>query len=311
MFAIDPNNSNHVLALGLGTGIGGMHVSYDKATTWKKTQSLKTYGERYLWDGLEFDSTSFNSTLQITTDVYYSTPYKRDTGIRKSPGEMPNSKSTLNENEVGLYKSTDGGETFTLVINNKKLADGIIKVTNSGDVYVGNQYGLFLINKVNNTIEKTYLENDGDTNYSKGITGLDVVNNTIYAQTWDGIYTLENDVLTKITNDSYINKWPQFIEVSKSNPNHIIYQVRQTVDNYYVSYTIVSFDGGSTWQYATNIRNSLFFKSNWEGREKLYIIDPSDDNNVIAFGSDDLVRSTDGGLNFKQTKGISNMMQGR
>ena len=52
-----------------------MHVSYDKATTWKKTTSLKTYGERYLWDGLEFDPTSYDELFQISKDVYYSTPY--------------------------------------------------------------------------------------------------------------------------------------------------------------------------------------------------------------------------------------------
>lgn len=310
MFAIDPNNSNHVLALGLGTSVGGIHVSYDQSNTWKKTTSIKTNGERYLWDGLEFDPTSYDESTQVTKDVYLSIPYARDTGIRQSPTTQPSSKSPLSETQVGLYKSTDGGESFTLIINDKKLADGIIKVTNSGDVYVGNQYGLFLIDKENSSIKKAYLENDASADYSKGITGLDVVDNTIYAQTWDGIYKLENDVLTKITNESYLNKWPQFLEVSKSNPNHIIYQVRQTVDNYYVSNTVVSFDGGLTWQSATNERNSLFFRSNWEGREKLYIIDPADDNNVIAFGSDDLVRSVDGGLHFKQTNGISNMMQG-
>lgn len=310
MFAIDPHNSNHVLALGLGTSVGGMHVSYNQATTWKKTVSLPTYGERYLWDGLEFDPTSYDDSLQITKDAYYSTPYERDTGIRNSPSVKPTLKSSLKENQVGLYKTTDGGENFTLIINDKKLADGIVKVTNSGDIYLGNQYGLFLIDKENNSIKKAYLENDAMSDYSKGITGLDVVDNTIYAQNWDGIYKLENDTLTKITNDNYINKWPQFLEVSKSDPNHIIYQARQTLNNYYVSYTIVSFDGGNTWQYASNERNSLFFKSNWEGREKLYIIDPANDNNVITFGSDDLVRSVDGGLHFKQTKGISNMMQG-
>ena len=105
MFAIDPHNSSHVLALGLGKSIGGMHVSYDQANTWKKTCSLKSYGERYLWDGLEFDPTTYDETAQITKDVYYSTPYKRDTAIRKSPSEEPTSNSPLQNNEVGLYKS--------------------------------------------------------------------------------------------------------------------------------------------------------------------------------------------------------------
>ena len=310
MFAIDPHNSNHVLALGLGTINGAMYISTDKADTWKKTQSFPTSGARYLWDGLEFDPVSYDSTKNLTTDVYFSTPYDRDTGIRKSPSEKPGTNSVLQESQIGLYKSTDGGETFALIINDKRLADGIVKITDDGEVYVGNQYGLFLIDKENASVEKTYLENDAEADYSKGITGLDVVQNTIYAQTWEGIYKLENDALTKITNDSYINTWPQFLEVSESNPNHIIYQARKAVDNYYVNKTVVSFDGGDTWEYVSNEKNSLFFNANWEAREKLYIIDPADDNNVMTFGCDDLVRSTDGGLNFKQAKGISNLMQG-
>ena len=311
MFAIDPNNSNHIVSLGLGTKVGAMHISYDGATTWRKTDfSFKSSGARYLWDGLEFDPTSYEETSQSSKCVYFSSPYDRDTAIRTSPSTKPSSNSSLPESEVGLYLSTDGGETFSLAINDKKLADAIIKITNDGDIYVGSQYGLFLIDKENKTIEKSYFINDPDVDYSKGITGLDVVNNTIYAQTWDGIYKIENDTLTKITNDSYLNKWPQFLEVSQSNQNHMIYQVRRDVNNYYVNDTVVSFDGGSTWITATNERNSLLFQSSWEAREKLYIIDPSDDNMVITFGNDDLVISQDGGKTFKQTKGISNMMQG-
>lgn len=276
----------------------------------KTSFSYPSSGARYLWDGLEFDPTTFDENSNITTNVYFSSPFDRDTAIRVSPKEEPDSNCPQQENQVGLYLSTDGGETFTLIINDKKLADGIVKITNSGDVYIGNQYGLFLINKQNMSIEKAYLENDATIDYSKGVTGLDVVGNIVYVQTWDGIYTLKDDVLTKITNENYLNKWPQFLEVSNSNPNHIIYQVRRDVNNYYVNDTVVSFDGGNTWQSAANERDSLFFKSNWQAREKLYIIDPTDDNNVITFGCDDLVRSIDGGISFKQTKCISNMMQG-
>ena len=311
MFAIDPNNSDHVVALGLGTIVGAMHVSYDGATTWHKTNfSFKSSGARYLWDGLEFDPTTFDETTYTTKNVYFSSPYDRDTAIRTSPSTKPSSNSTLPESEVGLYLSTDGGETFSLAINDKKLADAIVKITDDGDIYVGSQYGLFLIDKENKTIDKSYFTNDPTIDYSKGITGLDVVGNTVYAQTWDGIYKVENNTTIKITNDNYLNKWPQFLEVSASNPDHMVYQVRRDVNNYYVNDTVVSFDGGSTWTTATNERNSLLFQSSWEAREKLYIIDPSNDNKVITFGNDDLVMSQDGGRTFKQTKGISNMMQG-
>ncbi|MBQ2938448.1 MAG: hypothetical protein IJE05_06215 [Clostridia bacterium] len=313
MFAIDPHNTNHVLALGssLKDSIGGMHVSYNMAETWKKTQNFSTYGYRYLWDGLEFDPTSYDSQTGYSMDVYFSIPYKRDTDIRVDPQVEVETKSQLKENEVGLYKSSDGGETFTLIINDAKLADGIVKITDNGEIYIGNQYGLFLINKETYEIKETYLQNDPSVDYSKGITGLDVVGNTIYAQTWDGIYTLINGELTKITNENYrSSRWPQFVEVSKSNPNHIVIQYRRNVKSYYVNDTSVSFDGGKTWQTAIANNNTTFYKSSWLSREKTYIIDPSDDNNVITFGADTLMRSSDGGKNFIQVSGISNLMQG-
>lgn len=250
MFAIDPHNSNHVLAVGLGT-CGGIYVSYDKAETWAKysDQSLSYYGARYVWDGLEFDPTSYDKDENLTLDAYYSIPYKRDSEIRTSTENPSKNYSSLEENEVGLYKSTDGGKTFELIINDEKLADGIVRITENGDVYVGNQYGLFLIDKENNKIKASYLENDGEKDFAKGVTGLDVVQNTIYAQTWDGIYTLNGEELTKITNENYKSEnWPQFLTVSKSNPNHLIYQYRSSVTNYYVNNTVVSFDGGKTWK---------------------------------------------------------------
>ena len=311
MFAIDPFNPQHVLALGLGTIVGAMHVSYDGATTWQKTEfSLKSSGARYLWDGLEFDPTSYDASTNTTNRVYFSTPYQRDTGIRKTPSTQPQTNSPLTADQVGLYQSTDGGENFTLVINDARLADGIVKITDNGAIYVGSQHGLFLIDGKTFTVKKTYLENDATADYAKGVTGLAVVANQVYVQTWDGIFRLENENLLKITNSNYPNLWPQFLTVSSSNPNHMIYQVRKDVNNYYVNNTVVSFDGGQTWQVATNEKDALFFRSSWIAREKLYVIDPTDDNNVITFGSDDLVRSTDGGLTFQQTQGISNMMQG-
>ena len=314
MFAIDPNNNNHLVALGLGTGVGAFHVSYDKAQTWTKTFSMKTNGARYLWDGLEFDPTSFDSNENKTTDLYFSTPYDRDTYIRETPNTKPDSRAVLEANQVGLYKSTDGGQTFTLVKNDVTLADGIIKITDNGDVYLGNQYGLFKINKTDYSVTSyAEFENDPNTDYSKGVTGLDVVGNTIYVQTWEGIYTLENETITKITTTSYRDKWPQFLEVSKSNPNHMIYQVRSSIttsNSYYSTNVVVTKDGGQTWTDSQNNKKSLFNQGDWHGREKVFIIDPSDDDRVITFGSDDLLISTDGGLNFKQANGISNMGQG-
>lgn len=314
MFAIDPNNINHVATLGLSeySTVGGIHISYDKAETWNKTFQIGIKGYRYLWDGLEFDPTSYDSAKKCSTDLYFSTPYKRDTQIRTTlTDNRPLTK--LEQNEVGLYKSNDCGETFSLIINDPKVADGIIKFTNEGKLYIGNQYGLFLINTSENKIEKSYseFENDPSIDSTKGVTGLDVVGNVIYVQTWDGIFKVENDTVTKITTDTYDARWPQFLTVSKTNPNHMVYQFRGDVNNYYTTLINVTFDGGKTWQISkANLETTFYHNVNFASREKAFIIDPSKDSNVITFGGDNIFRSSDGGLNFVQASGVSNMMQG-
>lgn len=317
MFAIDPHNTNHVATLGLSqySNVGGIHISYDKAETWNKTLKIGIKGYRYLWDGLEFDPTSYNSSKNYSTDLYFSTPYKRDTQIRTKPTDY-RLLTTLQENEVGLYKSSDCGETFSLIINDPKVADGIIRFTDDGKLYIGNQYGLFLINTKTNKIEKEYTEFKNDPNKTveastKGVTGLDVVGNTLYIQTWDGIYTLENEKITKITTDTYDTRWPQMLTVSKSNPNHMVYEFRGSVTNYFTTLVNVTFDGGKTWQISkANLDTTFYYNVNFASREKAFIIDPSDDNNVITLGGDNAFRSSDGGINFVQASGISNMMQG-
>ena len=317
MFAIDPHNSNHVATLGLSqySNVGGIHISYDKAETWNKTLKIGIRGYRYLWDGLEFDPTSYDAGKNYSTDLYFSIPYKRDTQIRTKPSDY-RLLTTLKENEVGLYKSDDCGENFTLIINDPKVADGIIRFTDDGKLFIGNQYGLFLINTQTNKIEKEYTEFSNDPNASveastKGVTGLDVVGNVIYVQTWDGIYTLENDTITKITNDNYDTRWPQMLTVSKSNPNHMVYEFRGSVTNYFTTLVNVTFDGGKTWQISkANLDTTFYYNVNFASREKAFIIDPSDDTNVVTFGGDNVFRSNDGGLNFVQASGISNMMQG-
>lgn len=317
MFAIDPHNTNHVATLGLSqySNVGGIHISYDKAETWNKTLKIGIKGYRYLWDGLEFDPTSYDSSKNYSTDLYFSTPYKRDTQIRTKPTDY-RLLTTLQENEVGLYKSSDCGETFSLIINDPKVADGIIRFTDDGKLYIGNQYGLFLINTKTNKIEKEYTEFKNNPNKTveastKGVTGLDVVGNTLYIQTWDGIYTLENEKITKITTDTYDTRWPQMLTVSKSNPNHMVYEFRGSVTNYFTTLVNVTFDGGKTWQISkANLDTTFYYNVNFASREKAFIIDPSDDNNVITLGGDNAFRSSDGGINFVQASGISNMMQG-
>lgn len=336
MFAIDPVNSKHVLAAGLGNRDRegyGMWRSDDMCETWNATAPLCIGGERYIWDGLEFDPTSSNGS--ICTDVYYSAPYMRDRTLRMNSYDLPPLYSEIDKSKAGLYKSVDGGDTFTHISADERLSDGILKITDSGRIFIGNQHGLFEVDKNGNIVAKMF-ENQ-ITNYNEtvtrqirgtdntcqilkcnmGITGLDCVGNVLYAQTWDGIYRIDTgsglsyEMITEGGN--YPDVWGQMIEVSPVNPNRMIFMGRE---NYSASLSCwwnpawVSQDGGKNWNKCKAVNTSVFTGANWEGREKLFIMDPQDEKRVLMFGSDTVMISDDGGRNFIQSNGISNMMVG-
>jgi uncharacterized repeat protein (TIGR02543 family) len=337
MFAIDPVNYNHVVNLSYG---GYINLSFDGAETWETQSNVYTVindsgvevskstfnfnGHRYYWEGLAIDPTSYSEQLNYCTDIYLSLLNDRDTYSRTNANKATGQYG-VSDRTIGLYKSFDGGKTFAKISTDEtdaQLSDGILKITDGGAIFIGNQYGLFEVdnggNIVNSYLTDSYKEGykaDGTLLYVKensGITGLDVVGDTIYAQTWEGIYTIVGGVVTKITDDATYKttSWGQFLTVSQTNPQHMIYQYRQDVNNAYLNDTAVSFDGGKTWTTATCNNLATFTGSSWISREKVFIIDPSNDNRVITFGEDTLVFSDDGGKTFLGCSGISNICVG-
>ncbi len=336
MFAIDPVNSKHVLAAGLGNRDRegyGMWRSDDMCETWNATQQLCIGGERYIWDGLEFDPTSSNGS--ICADVYYSAPYMRDRNLRINAYELPTLYGEMDKAKAGLYKSVDGGDTFTQISSDERLSDGILKITDKGRAFIGNQHGLFEVdesgkivaelfeNKItdyNETVIRQIRGTDKTCNILKcnmGVTGLDCVGNVLYVQTWDGIYRIDTDkglTYENITDGgNYPDVWGQMIEVSPKNPKRMIFMGREGYSNQvscWVNPAWISEDGGKNWQKCKAVNASVFTGANWQGREKQFIMDPQDEKRVLMFGSDTVMISEDGGKNFTQANGISNMMVG-
>ncbi len=336
MFAIDPVNSKHVLAAGLGNRDKegyGMWRSDDMCETWHATQQLCIGGERYIWDGLEFDPTSSNGS--ICTDVYYSAPYMRDRSLRMNAYELPPLYGDMDKAKAGLYKSVDGGNVFKLVGADERLSDGILKITDSGRVFIGNQHGLFeadgdgnivaalfenVITDYNETVTRQIRGTDKTCSVLKcnmGVTGLDCVGNVLYVQTWDGIYKIDTDrslACEAITEGgNYPDVWGQMIEVSPIDQNRMIFMGREGYANQvscWVNPAWISEDGGKNWQKCRAVNASVFTAADWQGREKLFIMDPQDEMRVLMFGSDTVMLSDDGGKNFTQANGISNMMAG-
>lgn len=344
MFAIDPKNSSHAVCMSAVN-----YYSYDKAENWEMGEMPEGFnisGVRYLASGLTFDETSFNGTY--CEDLYFSTPFLKDTSLRYSPTAFAEKKNNLSKENAGLYRSTDGGKSFQIFSNDIRLADGIVNITNDGRLFVGSPWGLFEVDKdtgeiyeymqfsnqvlkdIDGEIQKDNYNNDGKASfmlYGKlreyeniynvymGVTGLDFVGNDIFVQTFLGIYKVSKDrTIKKITNDDTypVNRWGQYFAISKSNPNHIVFSFRgYTLENPYSNEVIFSNDGGKTWKKSEGDNKTLFLQNNnWYGRERSFIIDPSNNNTIITLSSDTLFISENGGETFKQVSGISNMMVG-
>ncbi len=336
MFAIDPVNSKHVLAAGLGNhdreGFG-MWRSDDMCETWNATARLSIGGERYIWDGLEFDPTSVKG--DICTDVYYSAPYMRDRTMRMNSYELPDLYDELDKAKAGLYKSTDGGDTFEHLNSDERLSDGILKITQSGRVFIGNQHGLFEADGDGNIVA-TLFENK-ITDYTEkvtrkvratgedfqilkcnmGVTGLDCVGNVLYVQTWDAVYKIDTDEGLSYENitegGNYPDVWAQMITVSPVNQNRMIFMGRDTYTkerSCWDNPAFVSEDGGRTWTRSQTLNAATVMNTGMDMREKVFIMDPQNEMRVLTFGADSVMISDDGGKTFMQANGVSNMMVG-
>lgn len=336
MFAIDPANSKHVLAAGLGNRDRegyGMWRSDDMCETWNATAPLCIGGERYIWDGLEFDPTSFDG--KICMDVYYSAPYMRDRTLRMNSYDLPDLYDQIDKSKAGLYKSVDGGDTFKQISSDERLSDGILKITDSGRVFIGNQHGLFEADE-NGKIVAVLFENK-ITDYNEkvtravratgkefqilkcnmGVTGLDCVGNVLYVQTWDAIYKidtakgLEYECITEGGN--YPDVWAQMVEVSPTNPDRMIFMGRETYTeerSCWDNPAFMSEDGGKTWTKSQALNASTVMGTDMNIREKLFIMDPQNEMRVLTFGADSVMISENGGKTFMQANGVSNMMLG-
>lgn len=345
ILGIDPKNNDHAVCLSKT-----MFYSLDGAKSWNESavpNNYDVYGERYLQNGVAFDETSYDG--DICKNVYFSAPFLRDVKMLQSPKNLLEKQNSLPLEMAGLYYSTDGGKTFELFINDIRLSDGMIVFNSENKMIVGSIWGLFEVdtitkqviafeqfyNPVLKDVDNIQIENGkiNADNYNNdvndivgyeniyrlymGVTGLDVVGDTVYFQTWYGLYTLKNGTITKInstngTNGYPENHWGQYLQVSKTNPKHMAIAYKHySIDNAYTNDIKVSFDGGESWIKAEGDNNSLFLKNNnWYSRVMRFVIDPSNDKNVVTFCSDVVFNSNDGGLKFKQVNGISNMMVG-
>lgn len=317
--AIDPVNNKHVVAIGIGS-FTGFEYSYDQGQTWGRKQNFTTiWGHRYSREGLAFDPSSYDSKKKICTKVYFSTPYNLDVDTR-FPDLYPEraEANELNDETAGIYASNDGGETFTQVTN--LCPDGIVKVSKNGKfVYVGSSKGLCYSDDNGKTFKK-YTGKFVD----EEITGMDLINDKLYVQTFTEIWTIDTDLnIKQIESPNYpsafpsgsgydINVYTFSLKVSPSDPNYMMMSVREVYPDYYLIIPYYSHDGGLNWTSWMYDQKTImnFGLTRATSREKIFIWNPKDKNIITTFGDDFLMRSTDGGVSWFCVNSVSNIMLG-
>ena len=299
---IDPNNTKRVIAIGCNSGASdknGPYLSTDGGDTWKQTMSAKVVSYRDYRRQIAFDPTSKDDKIGGSKIVYWS----RDDDKYDKAGE---------EIKPCLYKSEDGGETWTELPNTKDYGGAEIAVhPETGALYVANQNGFFKSTDQGKTFKKVVNE---------AINSMTVIKsqpNNVYIAKADGVYVSTNsgDSFKKVSQD-YPFTAPFYLSVSPADPNRMMLQNYVGDDNSKLFY---SHDGGKTFSRCDKDNENGVNEYRWPSdtwipycvRQNPTAFHPTDKNIVLTYGGDFVMRSTDGGKSFKwSNNGYTGMMTG-
>lgn len=292
-FSIDPKNPSYVVAVGINSSpfnTNGLYISEDGGKSWKFTKMMLVKGHRDVREAIAYDESSYNQEKNRCMVAYWSTAYETEDNY-------------LEENEKGLYKTTDGGYTWNLV--NNYLSDGTIKINPyTGDVYVSRKDGIYYSSDKGESFEKII---------DAFVTGFDLTSQkdqkiNVYYCNNEGTYiSKDGRNFDKIQSSSYPTKGPMNIKVSPINSNKMLLIDRQGT---YQNYPYYSIDGGKTWKNST-LSDELSFMP-YNNRMSIPMWSTVDENKVwIHTQGDYASSSTDSGKTFKwDSNGITGILSG-
>ncbi len=292
-FSIDPKNPSYVVAVGINSSpfnTNGLYISEDGGKSWKFTKMMLVKGHRDVREAIAYDESSYNQEKNRCMVAYWSTAYETEDNY-------------LEENEKGLYKTTDGGYTWNLV--NNYLSDGTIKINPyTGDVYVSRKDGIYYSSDKGESFEKIV---------DAIVTGFDLTSqkdqkiNVYYCNNEGAYISKDGRNFDKIQSSSYPTKGPMNIKVSPINSNKMLLIDRQGT---YQNYPYYSIDGGKTWKNST-LSDELSFMP-YNNRMSIPMWSTVDENKVwIHTQGDYASSSTDSGKTFEwDSNGITGILSG-
>ena len=293
--AIDPNNADRVIAVAGNSGPSfsepsyhGIYLSTDRGRSWRIVQEANICGYRDIREQLAWDPGSGDAAMGSQIAYWSRADSSYCNSTRK--GEVA----------PGLYKTIDGGQTWSLIDNSAAYGQSILAVhPTQGYVYAARADGF-------------YKSVDGGVTFSRKeegvITGLDVIvtqPNRVYLSKGDGIYLSEDsgDTFEKVATTNY-PEGAFFVKVSPANPQRMM--VQQTVASFDQPW-YYSHDGGATWTRTVNDASLSFLPLN-RGRRMYPVWHPTNENTVWSVGGDWVTKSTDGGKTLQWSNAGSSMI---
>jgi photosystem II stability/assembly factor-like uncharacterized protein len=284
--AIDPHNPTRVLSIGANSvpfDFHGIWLSTDQAASWKSVLPFRMSGSADRREQIAFDPNTFDRQKNLTTDVYWS----RLGEDKPMWGKV--------ESTPALYKSTDGGETWTELPDTAHLATGIVRVHPKarGVVYVANKGGVWRSDDAAGSFTRVW---EGQA------TGLDVSvaqPDSLWLTDASGVYKSADRGAswshiggTDLARDGYALR---HIKVSPVDPKLAVLW-RDDVDGYDESW-YHSTDGGVTWKESTTDSTLAFLPRNERWSHGAW--HPKNAKTLINNGGDWPTRSDDGGKTYR------------
>ena len=293
-FAIDPKNPNRCLAVGDNAGnayyqYDGIYLSTDRGASWTQALPKANRPNEKAREQIAYDPGSFDPKRGYCTVAYWA--------------EEGNDA----EAEGRIYKTTDGGESWTQIADGPAYSGGkrttLLKVAPvGGTVYLANDSGF-------------YKSTDGGATFTRkadgNFTSLDVIATrprAVYITTGDTL-SVSNDggeTFTAIPHTGIDGFYR--VKVSPADPQRMLCQNPKT------NARCFSNDGGKTW-----VKSAGNFQKSWFPPEILYddrarLVAWSPLNPKIAWGigpGDIITQTTDGGATFQwANNGNNGMMTG-
>ena len=293
--AIDPTNNKRAALVSTHNEsfTAGLQFTTNQGESWSLVDGtkLKTTESHDFRTQIAFDESSYDATLDGCKVIYWTT------NLHKSDAD-----------KGGLYKSTDGGEHWSLIPNTQQYERCNIAVhPTTGDVYLSNSSGLFKSTNGGESFTSVY---SGDIHY---LTTTKSEPDSLYFTTDNALYVYDtvSGSSTQRNVSGYPTECANFISVAPSDPNYMLvtrdkitYKGGSSGGGWTTNY--YSHDGGKTWNQSKNDTTGAFIS--FQGRENPTSFHPTNPKIVIKLGGDFIMRSEDGGMNYKMSSDGYNVM---